>query len=73
MRLESFRDLKSGSIRVEGDGFSVTVLTDGRVAVTGSAMVVDAIDLMVDPPSAIGNDSNAPSPRSRPSRRRGSR
>jgi hypothetical protein len=69
MKLESFRDPKTGSIRVDGEGFSVTVQPDGRVALAGSARLTDLVDLMLE------QNSDTPSPRSKSSgsRKRGSR
>lgn len=68
MRLQSFRDLKSGSIRVEGEGFAVEIQTDGRVITAGAVQIEQA-----QPAVAAPQRRDTRSPRSRPSKKRGSR
>lgn len=64
MRLESFRDLKSGALRVKGENFEVLIEVDGRVSTSGEVRINE------QPPV----DPDAASPRSaKPSRKRGSR
>jgi hypothetical protein len=39
MRLETWRDNKSGTISVRGTGFAVVISTDGRIKITGNARI----------------------------------
>jgi hypothetical protein len=64
MRLESFRDNKTGQLMVRGDGFSVVIEKDGRVALNGKCTLAEPVPTNLDEPS----------PRSRPAiRKRGAR
>jgi hypothetical protein len=70
-KLESFRDNKSGSIRVTGDHFEIVVKPDGRIRTIGAVEIEPPEEVLAGDVYVANPDIK--SPRSGPNRRRGSR
>jgi len=72
MKLESYRNNKTGCITVHGPGFTLVVETDGHVKAIGNVIIeppAAPFPGVYEPPS----NPDLASPRSKPSRKRGSR
>jgi len=70
MKLETYRNNRTGSITVHGPGFTLVVETDGHVKTIGSVQIEPPA---VPFPGVYEANPDLASPRSKPSRKRGSR